>query len=96
VIDGKDRETVDARLRRLAAATSELAPPSGLAERLAARVLAARSRPRGIAGMVLPFGRPALLAAALAAAASVALAIEVGPAGDDLAAQADDGGWWEL
>ena len=46
--------------------------------------------------MVLPFGRPALLAASLAAAASVARAIDVGPVADDPTAQADDGGWWEL
>lgn len=94
--DGKDKETMDTRLRRIADATGDLAPPAGLAERLAAPYRSPRARSRGIAGVVLPFGRPALLAAALAAAASIALAIEVDPIGDDASAQADDGGFWDL
>lgn len=90
------KETVDARLRRLAAATADITPPPGLAERLAERYRAGRPSVRGIAAIVLPFYRPALLAASLAAAASIALAVQVGFASDEAVAQAEDGGLWDL
>jgi hypothetical protein len=96
VTDGKEQETVDRRLRRLADATRDLAPPPGLADRLAQRASATRRRPRGLAAVVLPFGRPALVAAALAAAASVTLAIQVEGSADESIAEAVDQAWWEL
>ena len=68
-MSSRDTETVEARLARLAGATSNLAPPPGLSERLAKR-----ARNRGVAGVILPFGGRALVVAALAAAAAVAFA----------------------
>jgi hypothetical protein len=96
VSNGKDRETVDGRLRRLADATRDLSPPPGLADRLAQPFAIPRRRPSGLAAVVLPFGRPALVAAALAAAASVALAIQDEQAADETLAQAVNEAWWDL
>ncbi len=89
-------ETVDERLARLRDATSALAPGDDLAARLArAAVLPARAGARrGLVGVVLPFGRGALVAAALAAAASVALALHTEGQGDDLAQTDDTGDLW--
>ena len=73
----RDPETIDERLARLRAGTEALAPCSTLYERLDHQV---RERGRrcgasGLASLVLPFGRSALLAATLAAAAALALVI---------------------
>lgn len=92
----KAQQTVDGRLRRLADATRGIEPPAGLADRLAQRFAAPQRRPRGLAAVVLPFGRPALFAAALAAAASVTLAIQFESAADETVAEAVGEEWWEL
>jgi hypothetical protein len=107
-----DRETTDERIARLRQATEAIAPPADLAARLAgcafarAALGAARpandggypvtSRRRGISGVVLPFGRRALVAAAFAAAASLALAYHgVGQENDALTGDAADTAFWE-
>ena len=87
-------ETVNERFARLREATEALAPGDGLAGRLA-RVAADRGGRRGLPFVVLPFGRGALVAAALAAAASVALAVHTEGVADDLAATDEAGDLWE-
>lgn len=84
------RETVDEQLARLRRETEGLAPRGDLAARVA-RGLDAR---RGLAAVVLPFGRAALVAAAFAAAASVALAIGAERL-DDAAGAEIEALWWE-
>lgn len=71
---------LDDRLARLRASTERLTPRPGLAERLTARALA--PRPRGVL-LALPFARAGVIAAALAAAASLALAINIDSSLDD-------------
>jgi hypothetical protein len=82
VTDERKQEGVTARLSRLRDATSALAVPAGLEERLAKAALA--PRPPARAGVVLPFARIALVAAALAAAASIGLALNIDRNVDDL------------
>ena len=72
-------DEVGERLARLRDATSAIAPPSGLAARLATKAMA----PRPAMGLVIPFPRFAVAAAALVAAASIALAINVEHPVDD-------------
>jgi hypothetical protein len=89
VTSRRDTETVEARLARLRDATEALAPPVGFDDRVAG---ALRGR-RGLAAVVLPFGRRALAVAALAAAASVALAFQSERSAE--LASSDDVAWWE-
>jgi hypothetical protein len=92
-----DRETTDERIARLRQATEALSPPVDLAGRLARGAMgAARAGRRGISAVVLPFGRRALVAAAFAAAASVALAIQgVHQEDEALTGDAADTAFWE-
>jgi hypothetical protein len=96
VIDGKDNESVEGRLRRLESATRDIEPPLGLADRLAQPFAARKRSPRGLAAVVLPLGRPALFAAALAAAASIALAMQTEQAADETIAEAFGEAWGDL
>ena len=89
VTSERDRETVDARLARLRGATEALAPPGDFAQRVAGAIHARR----GVPGVVLPFARRALWAAALAAAASVAFAIHAERQASE--ATGGDVAWWE-
>jgi hypothetical protein len=95
---------MDERIARLRQATEALSPPADLAGRLAHGALArgapapgsaARPSRRGISGVVLPFGRGALVAAAFAAAASVALAIHGVHQEDEALAGDVDTAFWE-
>jgi hypothetical protein len=70
------RDSVEERLARLRGATEGLSPPSGLGARLAARAMAPRPA-TGLSAVILPFARTAIVAAALAAAASVSLAVHL-------------------
>lgn len=92
-----DLETTDERLARLRRATDALAPRGDFTERvgaaLDARAVVPLASRRGLARVVLPFGRGALVAAALAAAASVALAIQSDRMADEAAEL--DLAWWE-
>jgi hypothetical protein len=85
-------ETVDERLARLRDATHALAPPPDLADRLARGARASPTR-QGVAGIVLPFGRTALVAAALAAAASVAFLIQSERTLDESISRAESALW---
>lgn len=93
MIDREDQE-IDARLGKLRDATSTLAPRPDFA----ARVMSRAAAPRGLA-VVLPFSRRAVVAAALAAAASVAFAVrsEITTRADATAGmtESDDIAWWE-
>ena len=103
----RDRETMDERIARLRQATEALEPPADLAGRLARGPYGAAraandggypvtSRRRGISGVVLPFGRGALVAAAFAAAASLALAYHgVQKEDDALTGDVADTAFWE-
>jgi hypothetical protein len=88
---------MDERIARLRQATEALSPPADMAGRLARGALAMRSAARagrrGISAVVLPFGRRALVAAAFAAAASVALAIGVHQDDEALTGDADTAFW---
>ena len=91
---------MDERIARLRQATEALSPPADMAGRLARGALAMRSAARagrrGISAVVLPFGRRALVAAAFAAAASVALAIQgVHQEDEALTGDAADTAFWE-
>jgi hypothetical protein len=92
---------MDERLARLRQATEALSPPADLASRLAQSAFArgamgaARAGRRGISAVVLPFGRGALVAAAFAAAASVALAYHGVHQEDDALVGDADPAFWE-
>ena len=86
---------MEARLARLARATEGAAPRADLAARLAAPYLEGRRPRRRIDALVLPWGRRALAVAALAAAASAALAFQVERSADQAQLELDESAGWE-
>jgi hypothetical protein len=88
-------ESTEERLARLARATEGVAPRADLAARLAAPYLGGRRPRRRIEALVLPWGRGALVAAALAAAASAALAFQVERSADQAQLELDESAGWE-
>jgi predicted RNA methylase len=85
-------ESMEQRFARLRDETFALAPPGDLAARIAAQAKT-RSRRSGLSAVVLPFGRGALAAAALAAAASIVLAIQTEASTEDAVADIDGVTW---
>ncbi|MBI2898440.1 MAG: hypothetical protein HYY06_33120 [Deltaproteobacteria bacterium] len=68
------RESIDARLARLREATEDLAPPPGLADRLARVAISPEGSGSTILEEIWRLGRRVVLIAAVASAASVFLA----------------------
>lgn len=92
---------MEERLARLARATEGVTPRADLGARLAAPYLAGKKPRRRLEALVLPWGRGALVAAALAAAASAALAFQVERSAEqaqldrDLDLDLDESAGWE-
>ncbi len=88
---------MEERLARLARATEAVTPRADLAARLAAPYLAGRRPQPRLEALVLRWGRGALVAAALAAAASAALAFQAERAADQaqLERDLDESAGWE-
>ena len=89
--EAKKKEVVDEVLARLRTSTEGIAPPPGLADRLAAN--ATTPRRASFADVVLLHGRGAVLLASLAAAASIVLALQVERAAEQSISHAAEA-WW--
>jgi len=81
-----EHESLDERLERWRRVTDALEPPGGLSERIVAGVLARAARPSWM-DLMVTYGRRGVVAAALAAAASLLLATASGTV-DELDAEA--------